>query len=201
MEEVIVVKNRRVNNPSILSSGAEDFTLIGSSDESCTEQRLTSLPIGIRSPRGSIRVLLTLEYKFGELLSGGVGLVTLYHVMSGKTGFHISAVHNLPAGVTRLVRIHWFAFGYEDFAASDINLTSPPELGETKYAKKEKFTGITNSITLSRVPVLDPTLIIYADRIAMFMDDDFSVSGSTLLINEPLTGVEAVTVIYTSKEV
>lgn len=201
MDDVIIIKNRKVNSPHILSSGVVSTTLIGTSDSEYTEQRINDLPVGIRTPRGAIRVLMQIEYKYGDFLEGGKGMVSLHHKMDGNTGFYIFAIHDLPEGISRNVDIHWLAFGYEDYEAQDNLLTVPPVGRDPYLAYTEWFDpGIIDTVVLQRTPIQDSNFMIYSDRIPMFFGKDFAVNGKTVTLNEPLTGVESVLAVYMSKE-
>ena len=200
-EQILVIKNRRVNTPHVLSSGVYEATITGSSDSLATEQLLTPIPIGIRHPRGAIRVLLQLEYRYGSILSSGKGCITLRTRMIGNTSFEIYALHDLPNSVSKLITIHWFAVGYEDYEDTS-TVTVPVSEDDSggsivTYPKKENFSGITDTLSLEHEPIDNATLMVWADRVPMFNGDDFTVSGGVVTFSPALDGTEAVTVIYT----
>lgn len=199
--ETLIIKNRQVNSPHILSSGIVNAVLIGTSDTEFTEQQITALPIAIRHPRGSVRVFLQKEYRYGSSLDDGVGVVELYQKLVDNTGFHIFAVHNLKDGVSRNISIHWLAFGYEEYEAEAA--ASESAIAGGVYNRIEHFTGadldVTKTkITLSNTPIEDASLILWTDRIPSFLGADFTLSGNTLTLFEALTGDESITVTYTS---
>lgn len=198
--ETIVVKGTAVNSPHVLSAGVFEATLLGTSDSLFTEQKLTILPLGFRSARGKVRVFLQLDNETTSILDSGKGAITLWTKMDGTNGFDIYAAHNLPDGITRDIRVAWFAVGYEDYAPPEENPTLPAEI-QARYPRIEVFaSGITDTITLTRTPYADSTLVVYADRVGMFYGEDFTVSGKVITISEALLGIEEVIVTYTSAE-
>jgi len=205
--ETIIVKNSRVNAPNILSSGIISAVLTGSSDTQATEQTLTNTPIRVRHPRGVVTVLLQLDYQYGVFSESGKGHVSLISKVADNRMFDIIAIHDLPNDVSRYVRVAWFAYGYEDFEAPEVDLTTPPEAGETVYPRMFEGvwgTSVVNSggstvITLSETPINNATLIVWTDRIPAFQSKDFVVTGRVITLNEQIAEGVGIVVTYTSK--
>jgi hypothetical protein len=195
--ETLIIKRSLVNPAHILTSGHFDAILSGSSD-SFTEQRLTPYKIPIGSVRGTPKILLQMELISGSSLVDKLGVCDLRTKEVSQDGFMVVATHNLPVSASVNVRVHWFAFGYEGEASPAIELTRQNnQIVPLVYS--EAFSNITGTITLSRMPIHDATLIVWSDRVAMFYGRDFTAIDNVLTLVPPLTGNEDVVVTFTTR--
>jgi len=198
MSETLIFKHSVTNSPHIRSAGSFDVTLIGTSNTNFTEQLLTPIKIPVGAMRGSPKVLLQMEILDESVLVEGKGVCGLVTKDVTVEGFQVIAVHNIPDAESVHVRITWFAFGYESAAAATYELTRQNnQIVPLVYS--EVFAGVIGSITLSRMPIHDSTLIVWSDRIPMFYGRDFTVIENVITLNVPLAGVEAVVVTFTTR--
>lgn len=196
--ETLIFKHSIINSPHIRKAGSFDAVLIGTSNTLFTEQLLTPVKIPIGSVRGSPKILLQCELLDASGLVDGRGVCQLSTKGVSLEGFQVVALHNLPDSESVHIRITWFAFGYEAEAAPTYELTRQnDQIVPLVYS--EVFTGVVSSITLSRMPIHDATLIVWSDRIPMFYGRDFTVVENVISLVTPLTGVEAVVVTYTTR--
>jgi len=111
--EQIIVKKTISGSSHIQNAGHFDVTLIGTSNTGIVEQLLTPVKIGFGAFRGRAKVFFSVEPLDGSFVKSGKGYLNLFLKDPDITGFQVFAAHDVPAGESTPIRVHWFAFGYE----------------------------------------------------------------------------------------